>query len=155
VPLVDSTTGAVNRRTLVDRSGDRLELLDAAGGGPQGVRLSTGDGKVTLHLDRLATKVVLHSDGSVEVEAREKVTVKAEQGVSVDAGSGRLELTGDSVKVTARSGVQVDGGAGTLQLQTQGQVAVKGVSVGVEGSASTEIKGGATCTISAALVKIN
>ncbi|CAG7642815.1 VgrG-related protein [Actinacidiphila bryophytorum] len=155
VPLVDSTTGAVNRRSLVDRSGDRLELLDAAGGGPQGVRLSTGDGKVTLHLDRTATKVVLNSDGSVEVEAKQKVTVKAEQGVSVDAGSGKLELTGDSVKVSARSGVQVDGGSGALQLQTQGQVAVKGVSVGVEGSASTEIKGGATCSISAALVKIN
>ncbi|WUH92740.1 VgrG-related protein [Streptomyces sp. NBC_00433] len=155
VPLTDPTSGAVNRRSLANRSGDRFELLDAAGGGPQGVRLSTGDGKVTLHLDRQATKVVLHSDGSVEVEAREKVTVKAEQGVSVDAGSGKLELTGDSVKVTARSGVQVDGGTGALQLQTQGQVAVKGVSVGVEGSASTEIKGGATLSISAALVKIN
>ncbi|NUP42813.1 MAG: VgrG-related protein [Streptomyces sp.] len=155
VPLVDSTSGAVNRRSLVDRSGDRLELLDASGGGPQGVRLSTGDGKVTLHLDRKDTRVVLHSDGTVEVEAREKVTVKAQQGVTLDAGSGALELTGDSVSVKARTGVQVDGGAGSLQLQTQGRVAVKGTAVGVEGSASTEIKGGATCSISAALVRIN
>lgn len=155
VPLVDSTSGTVNRRSLVDRSGDRLELLDAAGGGPQGVRLSTGDGKVTLHLDRKDTKVVLHSDGTVEIDAKEKVTVKAQQGVSLDAGTGKLELTGDSVSVTARTGVQLDGGTGALQLTTNGQVAVKGTTVGVEGTANTEIKGGAMCAISATLVKIN
>jgi uncharacterized protein involved in type VI secretion and phage assembly len=155
VPLVDSTSGTVNRRSLVDRSGDRLELLDAAGGGPQGVRLSTGDGKVTLHLDRKDTKVVLHSDGTVEIDAKEKVTVKAQQGVSLDAGTGKLELTGDSVSVTARTGFQLDGGTGALQLTTNGQVAVKGTTVGVEGTANTEIKGGAMCAISATLVKIN
>lgn len=153
-PLVDSTSGAVNRRSLVTRSGNRLELLDVSGG-PSGVRMSTGDGKLTLHLDQQATKVVVHSDGSVEVEAKEKVTVKAAKGVSVDAGTGSLELAGQSVKVTARSGVELDGGSGALKLQTQGQVDVKGVTVGVNGSASTEIKGGATCSISAALVKIN
>lgn len=155
VPLVDATTGKVNRRSLADRSGDRMELLDAAGGGPQGVRLSTGDGKVTLHLDRKDTRVVLHSDGTVEIDAKQKVTVTAQQGVSLDAGTGALELTGNSVKVSARTGVQVDGGTGALQLSTNGQVAVKGTTVGVEGTANTEIKGGAMCAISAALVKIN
>ncbi|HEY5835591.1 VgrG-related protein [Streptomyces sp.] len=153
-PLTDATSGAVNRRSLVSRSGNRMELLDRAGG-PQGVRLATGDGKLTLHLDQQATQVVVHSDGSVEITAKEKVTVRAEQGIAVDAGSGKLELTGDSVKVTSRSGVELDGGAGALKLRTQGQVDVKGTTVGVNGSASTEIKGGATCSISAALVKIN
>ncbi|MFD8086094.1 VgrG-related protein [Kitasatospora sp. NPDC059722] len=154
VEAVDGTSGAVNRRSLVSRSGNRLELLDAAAG-PKGVRLSTGDGKVTLHLDGKATSVVVHSDGTVEIEAKEKVTVKAAQGVSVDAGQGKLELAGDSVRVTARSGVQLDGGAGAVKLQTQGQVDVRGATVGVSGTASTEIKGGATCSISAALIKIN
>jgi phage protein D len=154
VPLTDSTSGAVNRRSLVSRSGNRMELLDAAGG-PQGVRLSTGDGKLTVHLDRQATKIVVHSDGSVEIDAKEQVTVTAGKGVSVDAGTGKLELTGDSVKVTARTGVEVDGGSGALKLQTSGQVDVKGTTVGVSGSTSTEIKGGATCSISAGLVKIN
>jgi len=152
--LVDSTSGAINRRSLVSRSGNRLELLDSASG-PKGVRLSTGDGKLTLHLDEKATSVVVHSDGTVVVEAKEKVTVRADQGITVDAGSGKLELAGQSVEVTARSGVQLDGGAGALKLQTQGQVDVQGTTVGVNGRASTEIKGGATCSISAALVKIN
>ncbi|KJS61933.1 VgrG-related protein [Streptomyces rubellomurinus] len=154
VELVDGTSGALNRRSLVSRSGHRLELLDAAAG-PKGVRVATGDGKLTLHLDAKGTTIVVHSDGSVEIDAGQKVTVKAGQGVSVDAGRGALELAGDSVRVTARSGVQLDGGAGALKLQTQGQVDVSGTTVGVSGSASTEIKGGATCSISAALVKIN
>ncbi|MER7755098.1 VgrG-related protein [Kitasatospora sp. NPDC097643] len=152
--LVDSTSGAVNRRSLVSRGGQRLELLDAAAG-PTGVRLASGDGKLTITLDQKATAVTIHSDGTVTVEAKDKVVIRADQGVSVDAGSGQLELAGRSVRVTARSGVQVDGGSGALTLQTQGQVDVQGTTVGVNGRASTEIKGGATCSISAALVKIN
>ncbi|MEV7419209.1 VgrG-related protein [Streptomyces sp. NPDC089919] len=153
-PLVDGTSGKTNRRSLVTRTGNRVELLDAAGG-PQGVRLATGDGKLTLHLDQKATSVVVHSDGSVEVTAKQKVTVKAEQGISVDAGTGKLELSGQSVSVTAKTGVQVDGGSGLVKLQTTGQVDVKGTTVGVSGQASTDIKGGASCSISAALVRIN
>ncbi|MGX6745204.1 VgrG-related protein [Streptomyces xantholiticus] len=152
--LVDSTSGATNRRSLVTRSGNRLELLDAANG-PKGVRLATGDGKLTLHLDQKATSVTVHSDGKVEITAKEKVTVKAEQGISMDAGTGKLELSGQSVQVKAQTGVDVDGGAGTVRLQTNGQVEVKGTTVGVDGKASTEIKGGASCSISAALVRIN
>ncbi|MGW7465477.1 VgrG-related protein [Streptomyces xantholiticus] len=152
--LVDSTSGATNRRSLVTRSGNRLELLDAANG-PKGVRLASGDGKLTLHLDQKATSVTVHSDGKVEITAKEKVTVKAEQGISMDAGTGKLELSGQSVQVTAQTGVDVDGGAGTVRLQTNGQVEVKGTTVGVDGKASTEIKGGASCSISAALVRIN
>ncbi|MEV6955713.1 VgrG-related protein [Streptomyces sp. NPDC051183] len=153
-PLVDSTSGAVNRRSLVTRSGNRLELLDCARG-PKGVRLATGDGKLTLHLDQQATSVTVHSDGTVEIEAKDKVTVKAEQGIAMDAGSGRLELKGQSVQITAQTGAEVDAGAGALKLQTNGQVDVKGTTVAVNGQASTELKGGASLSISAALVRIN
>ncbi|GAA2751241.1 VgrG-related protein [Kitasatospora cinereorecta] len=152
--LIDSTNGAVNRRSLVSRSGNRVELLDAAAG-PAGVRLSTGDGKLTLHLDRQQAAVVVLSDGTVEIRAKQQVTVRAEQGISMDAGTGKLELSGQSVQVTARSGFQVDGGAGAVKVQTQGQVDVQGTTVAVSGQASTEIKGGASCSISAALVRIN
>ncbi|WP_328969948.1 VgrG-related protein [Streptomyces sp. NBC_00239] len=153
-PLVDSTSGATNRRSLVTRSGNRLELLDARGG-PQGVRLATGDGKLTLHLDRQATSITVHSDGAVEITAKEQVTVKADRGISLDAGTGKLALTGQSVQVKAQAGVDVDGGAGAIGLKTNGAVDVKGTTVGVNGQASTEIKGGASCSISAALVRIN
>ncbi|MFD7900059.1 VgrG-related protein [Streptomyces sp. NPDC059743] len=152
--LVDPTTGAVNRRAFASKSGNQLELLDTANG-PQGVRLLTGDGKLKIDLDRRGTTIVVNSDGSVEIEARQQVSIKAGSGVAMDAGQGVLELSGDSVKLTARTGVQVDGGTGRLRLATGGALDVQGSQVAVNGTSRTEIKGGSTCSISAPLVKIN
>ena len=152
--LIDGTSGAVNRRSFSSRSGNQLELLDNASG-RQGVRVVTGDGKLTIDLDRKGTKIIVHSDGTVEIDAKDKVTVKAGNGALMDAGNGTLELTGKSVKVTAQTGVQVDGGSGKVGLTTSGGVEVKGTQVAVNGTARTEIKGGATCTINAGLVRIN
>ncbi|MFJ3924638.1 VgrG-related protein [Streptomyces sp. NPDC090022] len=153
-PLVDATSGATNRRSLVSRSGNRLELLDCAGG-PQGVRLATGDGKLTLHLDRQATAVTVHSDGTVEIDAQDKVTVTAQAGITMDAGTGALELTGQSLRFKARTGIDADAGAGALTLRSNGRVDVQGATVAVDGQASTELKAGASLSINAALVRIN
>ncbi|MFH8371595.1 VgrG-related protein [Streptomyces sp. NPDC018031] len=133
---VDSTTGAVNKRAFGSKTG-KLEVLDAANGN-QGVRLSTEGGKLKIDLDRKGTTIVVHSDGTVEIDAKDKVSVKAGSGVTVDAGSGALELTGESVKVTARSAVEI-----------------QGREVSVNGTASTELKGGRTLSVKAGLVEIN
>ncbi|MFF0223542.1 VgrG-related protein [Streptomyces sp. NPDC004629] len=151
---VDPTSGAVTKRAFGARSGDRLELLDAANG-PQGVRLSTGDGKLRISLDRRGTTVVVHSDGTVEIEAKEQVSISAGSGVALDAGGGTLELTGDSVRLTARTGVQVDGGNGPLKLATGGTVEVQGNQVAVGSTTRTELRGGNTLSVNAPLVRIN
>lgn len=152
--LVDPTSGAVNRRAFASRSGNQLELLDSANG-PQGVRLSTGDGKLTIDLDRKGTTVVVNSDGSVEIRAGKQVLITAGSGVAMDAGRGALELTGDSVKLTARTGIQVDGGTGALRLATNGSLDVQGGQVAVSGTSRTEIRGGSSCSINAPMVRIN
>jgi phage protein D len=100
-PLVDETSGKVNRRSLASRAGDRMELLDADGG-PSGVRIRTGDDKVQLFLDRQQTAVTLHSDGTVSITAQNTVTVTG-AGITLDAGSGELKLTGESVTVSGGS----------------------------------------------------
>ncbi|HVF06812.1 MAG TPA: VgrG-related protein [Frankiaceae bacterium] len=123
VPLVDKGSGAVNRRAIVSRTGHRLEMVEAANG-PQGVRLATGDGKLTLDLDQKQTRITVHSDGTVEIEAR--------NGVTIDAGTGSLKLTGQDIALSAKTGIKVDGGAGDVKV-----------------SSST------TCTIQAGLVRIN
>ncbi|WP_055529183.1 VgrG-related protein [Streptomyces graminilatus] len=105
-PLVDGTSGKVNRRSLASRAGDRLELLDTANG-PSGVRVSSGDGKLKLELDRQKTTITVHSDGTVDITAAKKVTVAGE-GVTLDARSGALELKGASVAVSG-STVSVEG----------------------------------------------
>jgi phage protein D len=107
VPLVDKTSGRVNRRSLVSRSGHRLELLDPVRG-PQGVRLQTGNGKVEIKLDQQDTSVVVRSDGTVEIKAARQINVTG-RGVTIDAGVGRLTLTGASVAVNGRSAVLING----------------------------------------------
>ncbi|WP_327368812.1 VgrG-related protein [Streptomyces sp. NBC_01217] len=152
--LVDPTTGAVNRRSLASRSGNQLELLDGANG-PQGVRLLTGDGKLKIDLDRRGTVIVINSDGSVTIEAKQQVSIRAVHGVALDGGQGTLELSGDSVTLTSRSGVRVDGGTGEVKLSTGGTVDVQGAQVAVNGTQRTDIRGGSSLAINAPLVKIN
>ncbi|MFF2958084.1 VgrG-related protein [Streptomyces sp. NPDC057963] len=153
-PLVDPTSGAVNRRSVASRSGNQLELLDGANG-PQGVRLLTGDGKLKIDLDRRGTVIVINSDGSVNIEAKQQVSIKAARGVALDGGQGTLELSGDSVTLTSRSGVRVDGGNGEVKLSTGGTVDVRGAQVAVNGTQRTDIRGGSSLAINAPLVKIN
>ncbi|WP_069757350.1 VgrG-related protein [Streptomyces sp. EN16] len=152
--LVDPTTGAVNRRAFASKSGNQLELLDAANG-PQGVRLRTGDGKLTIDLDRKGTAIVIGSDGSVTIEAKEQVSIRAADGVALDAGRGSLELAGESVTLTARKGVSVDGGTGKVGIAAQGPVEVRGGEVTVDGSRRTEIRSGGSVNVNAPMVKLN
>lgn len=98
---VDSGSGQVNRRSLVSRRGHRLDLLDARGH-QDGIAVTTGDGSLVLTLDAVDTKLLLHSDGTVEVEAL--------QGVTVDAGTGQISLSGGQIQVKASTGLVLDGG---------------------------------------------
>lgn len=152
--LVDPTSGAVNRRAFASRSGNQLELLDAANG-PQGVRLRTGDGKLTIDLDRKGTAIVIGSDGSVTIEAKEQVSIRAADGVALDAGRGALELAGESVTLTSRNGVSVDGGNGKVGIAAGGSVEVRGGEVTVDGSRRTEVRSGGSVTVGAPMVKLN
>lgn len=104
--LVDASSGRINRRSLASRRGDRIEFLESAlPSGPRGIRLTTARDRLTVHLDDRRTAVVVHSDGSVEIEARQQVTVKG-RGITLDAGAGELTLKGRSVSVDG--GTQVD-----------------------------------------------
>jgi uncharacterized protein involved in type VI secretion and phage assembly len=106
VPLVDSTSGRVNRRSLVSRSGNRIELLDPPRGA-SGVRLATGNGHLEVLLNERDTsiKVTVHGTGTTS-----SITLNS-QGIVVDAGTGDLELRGRSVAITGRTDVRINGGA--------------------------------------------
>ncbi|MGH3549654.1 MAG: VgrG-related protein [Pseudonocardiaceae bacterium] len=146
VEFVDKNSGKIVRRAFVSRTGHALEMLESDTG-PKGVTIKTGDGKLFLHLDEKQTKITVNSDGSVIIKAR--------NGVAVDAGTGSLQLTGQDVSIAAKAGVKVDGGAGEVKVSSNTKVSVEGAMVSVNGSASTEVKGGAMCNIQAAIVKIN
>lgn len=144
--LIDSGTGAVNRRSMVSRLGHRIDLLDAAGTAT-GIALATSDDKLTLRMDAQATKITVHSDGTILIEGG--------NGVVVDAASAKLELKGGQISISGTQGVSVDGGSGNVSVKAGAQLDLTGLTAKLEGSSTTEVKGGATCAISAGLVRIN
>jgi hypothetical protein len=81
--------------------------------------------------------------------------VEGTKGVTVDAGSSKLDLKGGQIAVSATNGVTIDGGGGAVQVTAGTQLALKGTTASLEGSGQTEVKGGALCSVQAALVKIN
>jgi phage protein D len=146
VGLIDSGSGAINRRSIVSRRGHRIDLLDEDGK-TEGISLSTSGDKLRLVMDATGTKVTVHSDGTVTVEGK--------GGVVVDSGSAKLELKGGEISVKATTGVTIDGGGGSVKVTAGGELNLKGAMATLEGSAQTQVKGGAICSVSAALVKIN
>ncbi|NUT54261.1 MAG: VgrG-related protein [Saccharothrix sp.] len=124
VPLVDRTSGRVNRRSLVSRTGNRLELLD--GLTAAGVRLETGDKRLDITLDE--------KTGSVDIRVRARrgrrvlgsITL-TDRGITVDAGRGDLVLKGNTVSVEATTTASVRGGTeasvdGGVQAVLKGRV---------------------------------
>ncbi|WP_413751975.1 VgrG-related protein [Streptomyces sp. R-74717] len=108
VPLVDPTSGKVNRRSLVSRSGNRLELLDTPRG-PSGVRLATGNKRLEVTLDEQRGEIALTVFAPGGTRALSSVTVSA-SGITLDAGTGDVNVKGRSVTVNGKTGVTVDGG---------------------------------------------
>lgn len=108
VPLVDPAAGKVNRRSLVSRSGNRMELLDVPGG-PSGVRLASGDKKLEVRLDEQRGEIVLTVFGAAGAAAASSVRLSS-SGITLDAGTGVVDVRGRSVTINGETGVNVDGG---------------------------------------------
>ena len=145
VDLVDGGTGRINRRSWVSRLGHRLDLVDASG--KEGVRVATTGEKLKLIMDHSGTTITLHADG--------KVLIEGSQGITIDSAGANIDLKGNQISLKASSGVTVDGGGGAVDVKAGGQLSLTGVSAKLEGSGTTEVKGGSMCSIQAALVKIN
>ncbi|MEV1089324.1 VgrG-related protein [Streptomyces microflavus] len=108
VPLVDKTSGKVNRRSLVSRSGNRLELLDTPRG-PSGVRLASGNKRLEVTLDERKNEIALTVFAPGSKRPQSSVTLSA-SGITLDAGTGNVEVKGRSVTINGKTGVTVDGG---------------------------------------------
>lgn len=145
VAVVDGGTGMINRRSMVSRTGHRIDLLDS--GGKQGVAVATGDDQLRLVLDQADTKITVHADG--------KVLIEGSQGVIIDSAGSDLELKGARISIQGSSGIQIDAGGGSAEIRAGAALTLAGATAKLEGSETTEIKGGALCSVSAALVKIN
>jgi uncharacterized protein involved in type VI secretion and phage assembly len=145
VSTVDSNSGEVQVRALVSRTGHKLELAESARDA-DGILLSTGDGKLLLRLDERGRLVELTSAG--------KVAVTAKDGMKLDAGSGALELSGQTISVKASGDATVQAN-GRLTLKGQQGATVDGASVQVTGQTAAELTASGSVTVRGSLVKIN
>ncbi len=144
--LIDGGSGAVSRRSMVSRNGHRIDLLDQDGK-TEGISMVTKDDKLYLKLDHVGTMITVHADG--------KILVEGSQGITIDSASAAMELKGGQISLKATQGVTVDGGGGAVSVKSGSQLSLSGVTAKLEGSGTTEVKGGAMCSVSAAMVKIN
>lgn len=96
LPLVDGRRGKVNRRSLVSRGGNRLELLD--GTARSGVRLASGDERLEVVLDEKRNKIDLFVRGPRGAGVLSSVSLTS-TGITIDAGKGVLTLKGALIKL--------------------------------------------------------
>ncbi|MFJ7587045.1 VgrG-related protein [Streptomyces sp. NPDC097617] len=136
VPLIDRTSGKVNRRSVVSRSGHRVELLDASAPGPSGLRLVTGDERLEVRMDDRRDRIELTVYGGPKRPLTSVVLDKT--GITLDAGKGTVKVSG--------SQVDIDGTAG---------VSIGGRSVKVSGTADVTVNGGLLAVLKARLIRIN
>lgn len=123
---VDATSGEIAARGFVSREGHKLEFVEA-----DGIVLASGDGSVVLKLDK--------KNQTIELTSEKAVTVSARNGVSIDAGTGKLELKGQSIAVSSTTDVSVE--ANTM-LKLAGQ-------------AQTELTSSGALTVRGSIVRIN
>ncbi|MEV7870347.1 VgrG-related protein [Streptomyces sp. NPDC088124] len=111
VPVYDATRGKVTRRTLADRSNNRLDLLDQSVGRKRGVRLTTGDRKLTINLDRTKTEIVIDSKGTVSIKGTGAVSIRAGGNLSLNAGGSLSIRSGGPLNITSGTVLNVNAGA--------------------------------------------
>lgn len=104
--LIDGSTGAVRRRGFISKKGGMLVFLDDDS--DEGVALSTGDKGYRIALNKTKTTIHIASNGKVEIEGAQDVTIKAGANLKVQA-TGSLELKGAKVSVNASGPVEVKG----------------------------------------------
>lgn len=135
VPLHHGLKKQATRHTLSDRRGNRVDLLSQQGGGrTQGVRIATGNDKLTVYLDRTKTEITVDSAGAV--------TIKGGRSVSVEAGT---DLT-----LSARRNLTIKSG-GSLSIQGAGLVNLRslGGMVGVSARGLVDVKAGGAAMFTA------
>lgn len=138
---IDGNSGEIAVRGFVSRKGHKLEFAEQ-----DGVIVASGDGKLVVKLDQ--------KNQMIEVTSGKGITVKARSGVSIDAGSGPLELKGQKVSVKSATEATVEASA-SLKLSGTAGVKVEGATVSVKGQGQAELSASGVVTVRGSVVKIN
>ncbi|MFH0175367.1 VgrG-related protein [Streptomyces cacaoi] len=149
VPLHDGARRRATRHTLSDRDGNRVDLLSqTTGGRKQGVRVTSGDDKLVINLDRTKTEITVDSKGTVSIKGSRAVTVEAGTDLSLNArrnlsirSGGSLTLRGGLVNIRSLTGVVSVDAAGLLNLKAAGAATFSaGAAIQINSTANVGIR---------------
>ncbi|EGG48509.1 VgrG-related protein [Streptomyces griseoaurantiacus] len=126
VPLHDTVRKKASRHTVSDRDGNRVDLLSQkTGGRKQGVRLTTGDERLTITLDRTRTEIVVDSAGDVTIKGGRSVSVEAGTDLTLSARRNLTIKSGGTLNVEGRGLVNVTSLAGAVTVDAMGALSLK------------------------------
>lgn len=119
VDLHDKLKGRATRHTIADRDKNRMDLLSqGTGRRKRGVRLRSGDDRLTVFLDRTNTEITVNSEGAVSIKGSTKVTVEAGADLALTAGAnmdiranGRLDIRAGGVLNATTGAFNIEAGA--------------------------------------------
>jgi phage protein D/phage baseplate assembly protein gpV len=120
----NSTT---DKRTLTSRSGAFLQFDDSSG--KEFVHLSLDkDKKYILSMDKAGQKIIITSDGQIEIHGKMDIKIMSDNGkISLEASKGDIELKAMNVKMEAQAQAQLKGVQ--LNLEASAAAALKGATV--------------------------
>lgn len=127
----------VGRRSLVSRTGHRLELLDAKKG-PPGVRIASGNDRLEIRLDEQKNSIEIAVKDRTGRRALSSMTLDS-RGITLDATTGDINLKGKNISVDATLNAAINA---TTKASLSGKV-------------SADVDGGATASLRAPMVRIN
>lgn len=150
-PLHDPMKKKAVRHTLSDREGNRVDLLSqATGTRKRGVRLSTGDNRLVINMDRTKTEISVDSKGTVTIKGTRSVSVEAGTDLTLSARRRLTIKSGGPLSIEGGGLVNVKG-AGEISLSALGALKMNAVGLAsLSGEGSVQINAIANTTIKAA-----
>lgn len=150
---VDSSSGEIQRRAFVSRTGMEVEFVESSSA--ETLTISTNARAQKIVLTQKDDKgIELLSEGPLTVKAKKDVNLTTSGGkVEIASSSGDLTLKGTKVVIDATSDVEVKGT--NVKLTAQAAAEMSGTTAKIAGKAQAELSASGPTTISGAIVKIN
>ena len=144
--------GKVNQRVIRSRSGHLIIMDDTSG--KEQITIQDKTAKNSIVINSKDKSMTIKAEGDLIFEAGGKFTVTSKGDVSVESKAKATISSQSALSVESKQKATVKSGPGELALQASG-TSLKGTTVEVNGSAKTDVKGGAMVQIQGGIVKIN
>lgn len=156
VPLHDGLKQQAARHTLSDRQGNRVDLLSQpTGARRQGVRLASGDDRLTIHLDRTKTEITVDSKGTVSIRGSRSVSVEAGTDLTLSARRSLTIKSGGTLTLTGRGPVNLSSTTGPVNVDAKGALGLKSLGTAtLSATASVQVNAVANVSIRGATLPL-